>query len=267
MEKTRIEYLGSSIQGGLGLLYIMGIKKDTGFVLRAFDFRETSKIVHVFTRNSGKIYGLLKGFRSGKKEFTSSLDIFSLNEFILYESRNELWLVSWADLIDDFRHLKESVEKNLIASYIVELVNRVTPLHFPSQKTFGLIQECLSYLEHNPQRKILYIFQIKILELSGFRPHLTACVKCLREIQKRVFFSVNLGGFLCSSCFGYDKLAKELPAELILSLKYIQNNDFKTSLRLSLTPGAEKQIFEILEEFLGYHLDARIKSLSSITVF
>lgn len=245
----------------------MAIKKDVGFILRAFDFRETSKIVHVFTRNTGKIHGLLKGFRSGKKEFTSCLDTFSLNEFIFYESNKELWLVSWADLIDDFSHLKENVEKNLIASYIVELVDRVTPLHLPSQKTFHLIQDCLSYLEHNPQRKILYIFQIRILELSGFRPHLTACVKCSMEIQKRVFFSVNLGGFLCSTCFGYDKLSKELPAELISSLKYIQNNDFKISLRLSLTPGAEKQIFEILEEFLGYHLDARIKSLSSINAF
>ncbi|HEC68800.1 MAG TPA: DNA repair protein RecO, partial [Candidatus Omnitrophica bacterium] len=74
----------------------MAIIKDKGFILRTFDFRETSKIVHIFTKKLGKVHGVLKGFRRGKKEFTTSLDSFSLNEFIFYQSRNPLWLVSSA---------------------------------------------------------------------------------------------------------------------------------------------------------------------------
>ncbi|MFC1599214.1 DNA repair protein RecO [Candidatus Omnitrophota bacterium] len=245
----------------------MGIKKDIGFTLKAFDFRETSKIVHIFTKNNGKIHGLFKGLRAGKKNFTTSLDSFSLNELIFYESKNEMWLVSSADMIDNFSFLKENVEKNIIASYIVELVDKINPLHLPSIKVFNLVNDSLRGLEDNIHKKVIYIFQIRILEISGFRPHLTACVRCSKEVEKKAFFSINLGGVLCASCLSYDKLAKELSPDVIASLKYIQNNDFRLSLRLNLSPLTQRVILEILEEFLGYHLDTRLKSLSSMAVF
>lgn len=242
----------------------MAIKKDIGFVLRAFDFRETSKIAHIFTRNCGKICGLFKGYRTGKKNFTTSLDIFSLNEIIFYESKNEIYLVSSADIMNNFSHLKGTVEKNIMASYMVELVDKVTALHHPSLEIFNLLNESLECLALTQHKKIIYIFQIKILELSGFKPHLTACVKCSREIQKHASFSVSLGGVLCGMCMHFDKFAKELSAELIASLKYVQNNDFKICLRLATSANVEKQILQVLEEFLGYHTDTKMKSLSLI---
>ena len=242
----------------------MAIKKDRGFVLKTFDFRETSKIAHIFTQNNGKIHGLFKGFSTGKKEFTTTLDTFSLNDFIFYESKNQLWLVSFADIVDSFSYLRQDLEKNLVANYIIELVDKITPLHQACPKIFNLLGESFLYLRDNFQRKILYIFQIRILELSGFQPHITACLKCSGEVQKQAFFSTKLGGFLCAGCAHNDRFSKELSAELISSLKYIQNNDFKIALRLSLSLKTERDLSEILEEFFSFHLDTRIKSLLTI---
>jgi len=238
----------------------MAVKTDRGFILRAFDLRETSKIIHVFTKDTGKIHGLLKGFRKGKKNFVTSLNTFSLNELVFYESRNDLFLVSYADIINDFPYLRSNIETNTAANYIAELVNKVTPLHFVSRGIFDLINSAFSYLSTHPSLKIIYIFQIKILELTGFRPHLTSCVKCEKEIFQNAYFSIKLGGFLCPSCRGYDNFSKEIRPDFLAGLKYIQNNSFSQSLRLNLSADSEHDIFNILEDFLGYHLDTRIKS-------
>ena len=242
----------------------MAIIKDKGFILRTFDFRETSKIVHIFTKKLGKVHGLLKGFRRGKKEFTTSLDSFSLNEFIFYQSRNPLWLVSSADMIYNFPYLRENLEKNLIANYIVEFIDKISPLNFPSSEIYSLIKESLLFLREDYSRKILYIFQIKALQFSGFKPSLISCIKCNREIINKGYFSVKLGGLLCSECLRYDKFSKEISEELILSLKYIQKNDFKKALRIKLKESRETELIEILEEFISYHLDTKIKSLYSL---
>lgn len=242
----------------------MAIKKDFGIVLRTFDFRETSKIAHIFTQHSGKIHGLFKGFSTGKKNFTTTLDTFSLNEFVLYESKSEIWLISFADIIDQFEYLKTDLDKNFIANYIVELVDKVVPLHYPSENIFNLIKESFFYLKNHLSKKILYIFQIRMLELSGFKPHLTSCIKCAKDINDACFFSVRLGGFLCRACFHQDRFAQSISKELTSCLQYIQRHDFKMSLRLTVSDACEKKIFAILEEFLGFHLSTKIKSLTSI---
>ncbi len=242
----------------------MAIKKDVGFVLRTFEFRSTSIIAHILTKENGKIHGIFKGFRAGKKHFTTPLSLFSLNEFIFYESRGQLWLFSFADMVDDFPYLKEDLNKNMIAQYIIELANKVLPTHLPAQEIFDLVKESFSYLRDHIDKKILYIFQVKILELSGFRPHLTACIKCNQEIIHNAYFSVKFGGFLCNGCWKYDRYSREVSAELISCLRYIQNNDFELALRLTPSVDTEKRIFVILEDFLKYHLDTKIKSLSSI---
>jgi DNA repair protein RecO (recombination protein O) len=242
----------------------MAVKKDIGFVLRTFDFRSSSVIAHILTKDRGKVHGIFKGFRTGKKHFTTPLNTFSLNEFMFYESRSQLWLFSFADVIDDFSYLKESLNKNFIAQYIVELSNKVLPLNLPSPDIFNLVKNSFSFLKDNQDKKILYIFQVKILELSGFQPHLTACLKCRQEIKYTAFFSMKFGGFLCSDCWKHDRFAKEVSAELISCFRYIQKHDFELALRLNSSAAVEKEIFVILEDFLRYHLDTRLKSLSAI---
>ncbi len=242
----------------------MAIKKDLGIVLRGFDFRNTSKIAHILTRENGKINGIFKGIRAGKKNFTTPLNTFSLNEFIFYESRSELWLVSFADLVDDYLYLRTNLQKHAVANYIAELSNKILALHHPCKDIFNLVSESFSWLRNDVDRKLLYIFQIKILELSGFRPHLTDCIKCLRPIKKKAYFSVSLGGFLCPECRGYDVSAKGVYGELLRSLRYVQNNDLRRSLRLVPSRQTEYSIFNIIEGFLKYHLDAKIKSFSSV---
>lgn len=239
----------------------MAIRKDEGIVLRSFDFRETSKIASIYTENSGKILGIFKGFKNKPPHFSTTLDIFSLNEFIFYESKSEIWLVSYADMIESFSFIKTDSERNIIACSLLELVDKTISLHLPSQDIFNLLKEALYSFKDFPPERIVYIFQIKFLSLAGFRPTLENCLRCLKPIGVGFSFSIKLGGLLCKDCSIQENSSHSISPEVIASLRYIQHSDFRKGLRLKPSLKAEKEILNILERFLGYHLETKLKSL------
>ena len=54
----------------------MSIDKAEGFVLSKRDLRETSIIVEFYTKEFGKISGILKGIRTEPEKFASNLELF-----------------------------------------------------------------------------------------------------------------------------------------------------------------------------------------------
>jgi len=243
----------------------MAIVKDRAYVLRSYDFQETSRIVSLFTETRGKIRGLCKGIRAGKKNFTTTFDIGTLNEVVFYESRNELWLVSYADFINaDAAKFYADMEKHATLHYIMELVDRIMPLHVPAPEVFSLIERALDSMQDRPVLYTIYIFQAKLLEMSGFRPSLQDCVNCGAAIRSCAFFSMRLGGMLCERCRRADLEARTVTPDVITSLQYIQHHDLGMALRLKPSQHARRQMCRLLDEFLGYHVNARMRSLESL---
>ena len=64
----------------------MAIIKTEAIVLKTFDFRETSLIAHFFTKDHGRVNGILKGIRKDPRKFASTLEPFSSNEIVFYQS-------------------------------------------------------------------------------------------------------------------------------------------------------------------------------------
>ena len=81
----------------------MPIHKTEALILNRRDFRETSLIVDFYSRDFGRISGILKGIRADLKKFASPIEPFSLNEIVFYRSKSSgLHLVSQCDLKDNF---------------------------------------------------------------------------------------------------------------------------------------------------------------------
>lgn len=231
------------------------VTKDLGFVLRRYNFRETSVIANFYTCKFGKITGILKGFYTVKKEFSSSLDIFSLNELIFYPKRRDIWLVSFADIVSDYDYLRKDIVKAQTAGIFLNIIDRTMQPWDKNDNVFNLLKVCLDSLNREDEKKLLYVFLIKFLTLSGFKPEFSRCIICHNSIEEVVFFSVSKGGLLCKECCRGVGDYKRISREAISSLLYIQNTDFNLSLRIKPTLDCEKEIYYILQEFLRYHLD------------
>lgn len=234
------------------------VEKDIGFVLKRINFRETSIIATLFTLRYGKISGILKGFYPSRKEFTSSMDIFTLNQFVLYPKKTSVWLVSFADLLRDHPFLRQDYAKNRTASKCSAVLESVLPLWERNEDIFRLFFLTLRFLETTDPQKILYIFFIKFLTLCGLKPELKSCLVCGGALEKNMFFSYSHGGMVCPACRSRCRDAVPLLAETASTINYIQHNEFPHVLRINPTAKCAEQILSLLDRFLVYHVHFRL---------
>lgn len=240
----------------------MSIHKTEAIVLKKFDFRETSLIVNFYTRDFGKLSGILKGVREEAAKFASTLELFSLNEIIFYKKRNSsLHLVSQCDLKDNFSAIRESIGRVGAASILAELLNVIMPAEDKNEEVFRLSLSSLKELEQtNNADKITTIFKIKILALSGFKPHFDSCVSCGSKILGQSKFSLLLGGLLCPGCCQKDTTSRSIFRGTIATILHIEKNDFQNILNLGMNPQIKKELDLILNAFLNFHLEKELKS-------
>ncbi len=240
----------------------MPINKTEAIVLRRMDFRETSLIVDFYTREFGKISGILKGIRLEPDKFASTVEISSYNDIVFYKKSNtSLHLVSACDLRDKFFNLRNSIIKAGISSFMMELISAVMQPEDKNEEVFNLAVSSLKELENsNNPEKIATIFKIKMLALSGFKPHFDSCVSCSDRILGQSKFSLSLGGLLCPRCYFKDLSARSIFRGTIASILHIERNDFKTNLNLGLNPQIKKELEIILNAFFNFHLERELKS-------
>ena len=240
----------------------MSIDRAQGLVLIKRDLRETSLIVDFYTKEFGKICGVLKGIRTDPKKFASNLEFFSLNEIIFYrKTRSMFHLVSQADKMDNFTRIRENIERSTTAAFMMEMVSSIMQPEDKNEEIFDLTLASLKELEtnYNPE-KIATIFKIKMLSLSGFKPHFDSCVSCLDKIMGQSKFSLAFGGLLCPRCMPKDPRSRAIFRGTIATVLHIEKNSFNSSLSLGMNPQIKKELELILNSFLNFHLGQELKS-------
>ena len=240
----------------------MSIDRALGLVLNKRDLRETSLIVEFYTQEFGKICGILKGIRTDPKKFASNLEFFSLNEIIFYRKTHSCFhLVSQADKIDNFTRIRQNIERTTTAAFMMEMVSSIMQLEDKNDQVFNLTLASLKELETNySPEKIATIFKIKMLSLSGFKPHFDSCVSCLDKIMGQSKFSLALGGLLCPRCMPKDPTSRSIFRGTIATVLHIEKNSFNSSLSLGMNPQIKKELDLILNAFLNFHLGRELKS-------
>ena len=241
----------------------MAIHKTEAIVINRRDFRETSYLLSLFTADFGKIHAQAKGAKRRADKFGSKFVPLSLNKIVFYESiQGSLNIISQGDLLDHFGGIDKDIEKYTYASYFLELVNAAMGLGEENKEIFVLLKNFLNFLDKEDKiSHIVQIFEIRFLNLSGFKPRLDCCVHCNGQIVDKSKFSYVLGGILCEKCFGNDKSAQNLMQGTIASIKYIEKMELEKLSGFKIVPSVFKELQKILRTFIDYHITGEFKSL------
>lgn len=238
------------------------MNKTEAIVLKSFDYRETSKIIRFFTKEYGKISGVLKGIRKDPKKFGSSADKFTVNDMVYYEyRRSDLHLVSQCDLKQFFFPVRNDYKRNVAANYALELVDTIMPSSEANKKVYQLLLDYLQALEDiRDIGKLVHIFQIKMLLLSGFSPHVDSCVKTGKKIEGRARFSTRLGGLIAPEVKTEGDSYHFISKGAVQSMLHIESAKWNEVLRIGLTESVRRELKFLLNNFLVYHLEKKIRS-------
>jgi len=238
------------------------IKNSLAIVLNKSEYKETSLIVTFYTKDFGKITGLVKGARRPGK-YNSKFDLFSLNEIVFYEkSSNSFNIISECNLVKSYQDIRKDIHKTSYGIYFIELINLATERQDTNVSLFNLFLETFDLLNKGSDlEKISRIFEVQLLHFSGLMPRIEKCLSCGGEVHADAWFSKKLGGLLCKGCRVKDFEAIRLLKGTTLSINRLANDNVFFLERLKFANEVSLQLKNILSEFLSYHFESQTKSV------
>ena len=245
----------------------MPIQKSEAIVLRRQDLRETSLILTYYTKDFGKIQGILRGVRGSRGlNGGGALEIFAHDEIVFYDRKSsDIFTTSQCDLIEFFNPIRQTLEKLAYATYIVELLDSVTTLGDKNEVVFELLLNSLKLLSTEASsRRVARIFEIKLLSVLGIMPALEACANCSGKVDSSAKFSVLQGGLICKKCFASDTSAFDILQGTVKFIEHIRALPFEKVARIKVANAVGKELESTLRKFLDYHIERRLKSLEFI---
>ena len=212
--------------------------KDIAICIRAVDYSETSQILTLFTRATGKISAIAKGSKRPKSTFDGPIEILSHGKIVFSDSNKEKLAT-----LTEFEQQPglDSLRTNLFALncslFAAELVSNLTDEYDPHPQLFD---NFLQFLQNaNKQRDTLIsliLFQLSLLKEIGLQPVLNTCANCntqysIRNTQYETYFSSSANGLICRDCqMSFPdkiKLTNEA-ANCLANLKLISDANEKT---------------------------------------
>lgn len=245
----------------------MSISKTEGIVLKYTNLGEADKILTILTRNNGKIKAIAKGCRKPKSSLLSSSEVFVFSEFVLYKGTN-FYHISQALTRETFYNIRKDLLRLSYATYFAELAETVSYEGLPSERLFLLLAKALYYLSTGeiPMGLLHLGYQLKLMDISGYRPNLTKCAVCRKTSEEFARFSVGQGGVICGDCSPYENLTKDgdvfkISQGTIEAFKFLLNTEISRLNTKKIDNTIFNEIDKITRSFIQRHLDKRFKSL------
>ena len=239
----------------------MAAQKAEGIILRKYFLRETSYILSVFTKEFGKIKGVIKGVRAPYPQFAGNFEIFTQCDLLFYKKKRALYLITHCEAVDFFLPLRKDIERLTYANYFIELIDIVAREYDENRELYDLLLESLRLLGTRASAKrVSRIFELKLLDHLGMSPYLEECTECGADNENRFRFSVKDGGIICPNCAQNKRTIKVSPGTIKFMQKILESPIQKTQqIKVSKEVGEEAE--EVLRTFIGYHINRPIKSL------
>lgn len=242
------------------------IQNSEGILLRKKDIRETSILLTFYTKEFGKILGVMKGLRSQKVgQYCVTPQLFSLNEIVFYEHpKKDIYTISTCDLKDFFAPIREDLFRIIYATYFVEMIDLMTPLGQKDERIFFLLLNCISALKTQASvKRIARVFEIRLLDYVGLVPVLDRCVVCSKKNEDRNFvrFSLSYSGVVCDGCAKTSSSILNILSGTVRFIKQILRQNWDIAMRIKVSEKVGKDLESFLKRYILFHLQIKPRTL------
>lgn len=181
-------------------------------VLRSLRLGEADRILHLATLDHGRLGAVAKGVRKTSSKFGARLEPLSHVELELARGRGDLHTVTGVQLLASHHRSREDgyrLDAGLVGA---EAILKLFPEEDPHPKAFQALVRFLELLDQVERPRtddgkpvpgarpeldpLVLAFQLKLLWVAGYLPHLGSCAECGEEAD--LFgFSPRAGGAVC----------------------------------------------------------------------
>jgi DNA repair protein RecO (recombination protein O) len=237
-------------------------------VLRSLRLGEADRIVHLYTQDRGRIGAVAKGIRKTKSRFGARLEPLSHVSLQLHQGSGELQTVTGVDLVRAHNGVREDPYRLGVGLIGAEAMLRLFTEQERNDRAFLALTRFLDVLDDvagaHATRAALdplaLSFQLKLLWLSGYLPHLTSCAECGADDAPLIGYSPQAGGAVCRACGAG---SRALSRAGIDGIEALLSEPLAAAHETGLGEWAAQDALAVVTASYEYHGGFRLRTLSA----
>src|SRR6478736_7760728 len=232
-------------------------------VLRSFRLGEADRVLHLYTAAHGRVGAVAKGVRKTMSRFGARLEPLSHVELVLHRGRSELQTVTAAQLVRSHHDAREDYYRFSVGMIGAEAMLRLFTEQEANERAFGALARFLDLLDEappglRPELDALGLsFQLKLLWLSGYLPHVGSCAECGSE-GPLAGYSPRAGGTVCAAC---SPGALALSADGLAGMTALLRSPLADALTAGLTERGAREVLAVITSSYEEHGGFRLRTL------
>ena len=244
------------------------IYRTHALVLSRRDYNEADRILRVFTPSLGKLELIAKGIRKTTSRKAGHLELFTHASLLIAQART--WdIVTEAATVENFRHLRESLEAIGRANYVGELVDSFSEADNENLPLWELLLFALRELDEQSRPSaadtaplLLRWFELHLLTITGFQPQFFHCLACQEPLTPTTnFLSFSEGGVYCPNCGKGQHDVEPIEPDVLKVLRFLQSRDWSEVRALVVRPMIMLRVENLLYRYLLTILERQPKSV------
>ncbi|WP_017687250.1 DNA repair protein RecO [Paenibacillus sp. PAMC 26794] len=234
-----------------------------GIVIRSMDYGEGNKIITLCTESGGKVGVLVRGAKKPKSRHAALVQPFTYGQYVYFRNTG-LGTLNAGEIIESYHELREDLVKASYASYACELLDRVLQDEETGTFWFKQLKACLQALKEEKDPVVITsLYEMKILQASGYGPQFDECISCNQERpDEQLFISPRLGGVLCRACKHFDPPAMSVSPKALKLLRLFAQLDLQRLGNISVSESTRDEIKKLMRAFMDHQLGLNLKSRS-----
>jgi DNA repair protein RecO (recombination protein O) len=238
-------------------------------VLRSIRFGEADRVLPLYTADRGRLGAVAKGVRKTTSRFGGRLEPLSHVELVLHRGSGELQTVTGVQLVRPHQAARDDYYRLSAGLIGAEAMLRLFPEQERNERAFTALTRFLDLLDDTPHAAerpsldpLALAFQLKLLWLSGYLPHLTSCAECGADDATLVGYSPRAGGAVCRGCAGNAEALALAPAGL-RGIEALLASPLADAVGLGLGDRALRDALRVVTASYEYNGGFRLRTLSA----
>ncbi len=236
-------------------------------ILSRRDFGEADRLLTLLTPTRGKISAIAKGARKSSAKISGHVELFARSDCLIHMGRG-IPILTQAELQEPYLGIRDDLQRGAYANYAAELLDRFTAdEEEDAGGLFALLDVTLGRIAASADPRLATRFyELRLLDLVGFRPELSACVASRAPLLPEAqFFSSEEGGVVSREA-APRVTSHLLPIELdtLKLLRHLQRHadDYRQVESLRLRPDEHQRAERLMLGYIAYLLERRLASVA-----
>ncbi len=234
------------------------VEKVEGIILKSIDYKESSKLVHVFLKGIGITSILIRGAKRKNCKLTSLSDPITI-ALLEFTKKKGITPLNDGKVINRFINIKSDILTTSYIYNIFELVYMSLENNTPNDVLYDYLSKALLKVEEGFSAILVnLVFKVKLLFYNGLAPSLLFCSVCGK---KESFFDFDLDELSgkCKNCSSMKIIIPSEYGELLKQIYYVKVENLDS---LDISKENVKYLYEHLTNIYVFKAGIKLKSES-----